>query len=72
MPGPARGKIPGKPSGQRNERLCMKPLLAATFATAVVMFLILVAVMCDQRLMRAVPTAPAADLPGSHELQPSR
>ena len=52
-----------------------KPLLAAlaaTLATIVVMFLILVAAMCGQRLMRALHTAPAADAPESHELQPSQ
>jgi len=53
----------------------LKPLLAAlavTLATAVVMFLLLVAAMCAQRVVRALQTAPAADAPESHELQPSQ
>ena len=53
----------------------VKPLLAAlaaTLATIVVMFLILVAVMCGQRLVRAWQTAPAADSRGSHENRMTR
>jgi len=53
----------------------LKPFLGAlavTLATIVVMFLLLVAALCAQEVVRALQTAPAAVPPEHHELQPSR
>lgn len=53
----------------------LKPFLAAlavTLATAGVMFLLVVAAMCAQRVVKALQTASAADVPETRELQPSQ